>query len=271
MGINRKAVLINCSASKAHPVAKDLKWKEGMTLDKWKKLWRSQTELHLVSGLYSGYNFNQQIKLCELFSTDCFVISAGAGLLNLSDKIPSYDSSFIGDNGPKVGEWNELPMGNLELLANADEIILFCPPQYQLAIKSDIYFDQIKDRLVVGRNSPLSKDVGRVLPIPNRASEILECSQTHLSTKLLKLYLEEGVDGFEQLEKKVTLLPEKRITRKVNDNELIDVVRDFIHLGGLIKIVRAIRDTTDIAASYERIRNARNEILTSSGADYVKL
>ena len=264
MVMNRKAVLINCSASKAHPVAKDLKWKEGMTLDNWKKLWRSQTELHLVSKLYSGYNFNQQIQLCELFSTDCFVISAGAGLLNLSDKIPSYDSSFIGDNGPKVGEWNELPMGNLELLANADEIILFCPPQYQLAIKSDIYFDQIKDRLVVGRNSPLSKDVGRVLPIPNRASEILECSQTHLSTKLLKLYLEEGVDGFEQLEKKVTLLPEKRTTRKVNDDELIDVVRDFIHLGGLTKIVRAIRDTTDVAASYERIRNARNEILNDS-------
>ena len=262
--MNTKVVLINCSASKPHPTAQGLNWKDGMTVDNWKKLWRSQTELHQVRELYSGYNFNQQIELCELFSTDCYVISAGAGLLDLDDKIPSYDSSFIGDKGPKVGEWNDLPMGDLELLANADEIILFCPPQYQLAIKSDVYFDQIKDRLVVGSNSPLSKDVGRVLTIPNRASEILKCSQTHLSTKLLKLYLEEGVDGFKQLEKNATLLPEKRTTRKVNDDELIDIVRVFIDLGDLTKIVRAIRDTTDVAASYERIRNARNELLADS-------
>lgn len=260
--MNSKVVLINCSASKSQTVADGLRWKKGLTVEFWTECWNSQTKLHPVRKLYSGYNFHQQIELCELHSADCFVISAGAGLLSLEDRIPSYDSSFIGDNGPDVGIWDRLPMGSLEILDHADEIILFSPPQYQLAIKSDVFFDQIKDRLVVGSNSPLSKEAGTVVKIPKRAAEVLECSQTHLSVKLLKLYLEEGLDGFERLAKNAALLPEKRTARKVNDEELVDIVREFMELGSLTKIVRAIRDTTDVAASYERIRNARNRILT---------
>ena len=259
--MNLKVALINCSASKSHPPGPGLKWKKGMTLDKWTKTWFSQAELHPVRTLYSGYNFQQQIELCKLYSIDCFVISAGAGLLDLEDKIPSYDSSFIEQNGPDVSEWVRLPMGNLEQLPDECEIISFSPPQYQLAIKSDPFFDQIKDRLVVGSNSPLSNVAGRVLTISNRAAKVLKCSQSHLSVKLLKLYLEEGEDGFIRIEKEAILLPNKRTTRKVTNDELIEIVREFMELGSLTKIVRAIRDTTDIAASYERIRDARNHLM----------
>ena len=262
MQVNEMTVLLACSASKSAEPFPTLVWNQSRTLESWAQDWNSVTTLHNVRSLYNGYTIKNQFALCEQHGLQQFILSAGAGLVGSDEQIPSYESTFQG-LGPDVADWHKLPAGGLEKIQHVGRIITFAPPLYQEAIKHDPIFGSISNSFIVGSNSPLANDAGVVLPIHPRASEVLSCSKSHLSYHLLKLYIEEGELGFHDLFANCENLPEKRIVRKVSDSELSEIVEGFLKLGSLKNIVRAIRDTTDVAASYERIRSVRNKLLES--------
>jgi len=82
-----------------------------------------------------------------------------------------------------------------------------------------------------------------------------------MATFSLRLFLEEGQSGFERVYEAAKDLKEPRDTRKVSDSQLLEIVRSLLHLNSLGAIVRHLRDSTDVAASYERVRAARNSLL----------
>lgn len=259
MSAIRRFVLIACSALKVVPPDESLIWDAETTLESWSESWTKATKLNAAADLYTGRSITNQIRVVENSEIDGWgIISAGAGLILKEDMLPSYESTFAKGRGPEPSQWPSLPLGGLERIPDCEEIITFAPPNYQKALLHDRAFSAVNDRLTVASNSILNANAGKILPLHPRASEVIGCAKSDLASHLVNLYFSEGVQGFSRIYDLATALSEPRIRRKVSDGELIGIVNELTHLGSLGAIVRHIRDNTDVAASYERIREARN-------------
>ena len=96
------------------------------------------------------------------------------------------------------------------------------------------------------------------LPIHPRAKEVLGVADVDLNTAFLETYLSEGIDGFRRIKSACENLPPSVIRRKVSDDELLEIVEGVSDCKTLDELVRHLRDNLKIAASEERIGNARN-------------
>ena len=263
MSAIRRFVLIACSASKVIPPDESLIWGAETSLECWSESWTKANKLIAASDLYTGRSVVNQIRVVEDSEIDGWgIISAGAGLILKEDMLPSYESTFAKGRGPDSSQWPSLPLGGLERIPDCEEIITFAPPNYQKALAQDRAFSAVKDRLTVASNSILKANAANVLQLHARASEVIGCAKSDLASNLVDLYFSEGRQGFSRINDLATALPEPRTRRKVSDGELIGIVSELTHLGPLGAIVRHIRDNTDVAASYERIREARNLVLS---------
>ena len=254
--------LLACSASKAKDPLQRLTWTQGTDLEGWNKAWDDAADRLKADALYTGRGIVSQLNLISAHeSVGWTIISAGAGLILPSDLIPPYEATFRKNQGPVAENWSRLPLGGLQRLSSNCNLITFAPPAYQRAILHDPIFETLAERFIVGSNSILAPFAGQTLKIHPRMSEILGCSKSDMATFSLRLFLEEGQSGFERVYEAAKDLKEPRDTRKVSDSQLLEIVRSLLHLNSLGAIVRHLRDSTDVAASYERVRAARNSLL----------
>ena len=252
-------VLLQCSKSKTLEIEQDLFWSEKTTLGSWNTAWKNAEERIATCKLYSGRAINREFNLLK--SNDAvkgYVISAGAGLVDLEEKIPSYESTFMPNLGPSFAQWSELPNGGLVNLkvGKSDKIVTFAAPNYHKALLADPDFQTLAPKFVVAHTSPLSAAKGVTsIPVHPRAGEHLGVALIDLNSELLKVYLASEEKGFETLYDECEKLPPPVKRRTVSDEELMVVVESLQPLSSITKSVEYIRHTLGISASYERIRD----------------
>ena len=254
-------VLIACSKTKIKPASSSLIWKKNTTIKAWNSAWRNESNLTPACELYNGRAFQQQMKLCSQYKgIKAHILSAGAGLISdIEVNIPSYEATFRSELGPTETNWKSLPFGGLRNLQSApdDVVVSFAPPQYHLALLEDEVV-RIGAQLIVAETSPLANIASTTLPIHPRAKEVLGVADVDLNTAFLETYLSEGIDGFRRIKSACENLPPSVIRRKVSDDELLEIVEGVSDCKTLDELVRHLRDNLKIAASVERIGNARN-------------
>ena len=258
-------VLIACSKTKYFEPLEELKWSTNTDIKTWKKMWNNQEVKYFPNELYRGRSFRNQIEIAESFEeVKLHVISAGAGLLSISDKIPSYEATFLSNLGPKVSQWHELPLGGIGKLQinKNDSIVSFAPPRYHLALLKDPNIENIASKLIVPSTSPLASVSKIVIQIHPRAKEVLEVGSSDINTSFLHVYLSEGVEGFERIFNEGEKLQPKIQRKSISDEELWELVNNLQDYKVLNSLVRHLRDDLLIKASVERISRAmkaRNE------------
>ena len=217
--------------------------------------------------MYTGRSFKQQLDLGKQSeNVSVYIISAGAGLLSINEKIPSYEATFRKHAGPKTNEWHNLPYGGLSRLEinSEDVVVSFAPPQYHRALMHDPFFEQISQALIVSSTSPLASKARTVLSIHPRSKEVLKVSSTDLNTKFLEIFLNEGVEGFNSLYDKAKSLPPMVDRTPVSDEELYSIVKKIKNITSNSALVRHLRDDLLIKASVERIIAARKKVIQES-------
>lgn len=256
-------VLIACSKSKRFTPDESMIWTNSMKLTTWNRIWHNQTDIYLPDELYSGRSFRKQSEIVSKYEdVHLYIISAGAGLISLSSKIPSYDSTFSKGKGPRTSDWKNLPFGGLEKLKlkSQDKIITFAPPQYHRALLNDDHIDDIKSKLVVPSTSPLSRISGEVIQIHPRSKEILKIGSSDLNTEFLRIFLSEGIEGFRRIFIEAEKLPPKIKRSSISDDDLIQLISKLKEIKNFNSLVRYLRDDLLIKASVERISSARKQV-----------
>ena len=204
-------ILLQCSKSKNHNPSEDLIWSEFTNLDSWNNSWNKSISRFAVKDFYSGRSIKRELAMIEsITDKSCYIISAGAGLVTLDQTIPSYDASLINGQGPNKEDWFRLPHGGLEKinLNPEDRIVSFASPLYHRALLSDPSIQKIASRLIVAHTSPLSKLEGVYsIEVHPRTTECLGIASIDLNTELLRIFLEDGIAGFEEIYKKCQILP----------------------------------------------------------------
>ena len=263
-------VLIACSKAKTHAPAGGLVWSEGLAIEEWCDRWSSDSLPRFrARDLYSGRATRQQLDIVEgTPGSVAYVVSAGAGLLGTSagEAIPSYESTF-GRGGPSVEDWHRLPLGGLSRidLNEGDRVIAFAPRNYLRAIASDPELGRFADRMVAAAGSALGGVCGLPVNVHPRAKEVLGVASADLNTELIRIFLEDGASGIEGVSAEAESLPPLPVRRRVDDEELMQIVMEH-HTGKTgSELVRYVRDDLSISASVERISAARR--LISSNAD----
>ena len=249
-------VLLQCSKKKNYSFSFDLIWSESSTIEDWNKNWEKSDNKYPVRDLYNGRSINNEFELIDHFEhVNAYVISAGAGLVSLDEKIPSYDASFNSE-GPCVENWFRLPHGGLEKIQinSEDVIVSFASPSYHRALVNDPSIRKFASKLIVAHTSPLSK-LEEVSPVKihPRTAEFLKVASIDLNTELLKIYLKNGREGFSEVYKKCELLPPIKTRSKISDPDLENLIRNLGEVTSISKTVYHIRHDLGISASYERI------------------
>ena len=200
--------------------------------------------------------------MTDIEDTQLHIISAGAGMISLSDKIPSYEATFRKDMGPNAGEWHLLPHGGLVrlVLDSNDSVVSFAPPQYHRALLNDPNIETIASQMVVGSTSPLASISGSVIQIHPRSKEVLAVGSSDLNTEFLRIYLSEGIDGFKRIDEEAEKLPPKVDRRSVSDDDLRQIVGELQEIESMTGLIRHLRDKLLIKASVERISAARKSV-----------
>ena len=255
-------VLIPCSKSKNMPCGENLTWPSSDGIEGWRQSWKNTNSKVEARDLYTGQTTKKQLQICsDKEDVKCYIISAGGGLIPATGRmIPSYEATFGKGTGPSPEEWSLLPEGGLENinLGKDDTIVTFAPPNYQRVLTSDPLFEEYKAHLIVGSNSPLSKQAGVVLKVHERSKEVLKASSRDANSKLLQIFLEEGASGLKNIYSQCLVLPIKASRRKVTDEELskeITKVPNEIKRS-ITKTVDYIRNNRGISAIDTRIRRA---------------
>ena len=107
-------VLIQCSKKKSLDFSPEMTWSSKTTLKSWKTNWEKQLVSTDAEKLYSGRSIKREFEfISQTSGVKGYIISAGAGLAKLNDKIPSYESTFSNGNGPHYSQWHQLPLGGL--------------------------------------------------------------------------------------------------------------------------------------------------------------
>jgi hypothetical protein len=261
-------VLIQCSKKKSLGPEKNLIWSESTNLESWRYEWENAPNRILVEKLYSGRSIKKEFDFLKSNEeVEGYVISAGAGLVRLNARIPSYESTFFLNSGPKYSKWYKLPHGgllNLDIIGN-DTIVSFAAPNYHRALLADPEFHRLAPRFIVANTSPLStNDSVTSIAVHPRTVEFLGVAYIDLNSELLNIYLTSGQKGLEEIYEKCTNLPPPDERRTVSDNELFSIVESLESISSIIESVEYIRHTLGISASYERIRetilSVRNKI-----------
>lgn len=260
------AVLFACSKGKISPPCPSLIWDSSTTIEDWQSAWKSAEKEYTARQLYTGRAVKMQFEKVGQFSDVLeFVISAGAGLISSSGhpQLPSYEATFRTGKGPLISDWHKLPHGGLENIPlSVNRIVTFAPPSYHLALKADPLFQDISDKFVVASNSPLASSAGQVLALHPRSKEILGVSSSDLNSALLELYLNSEKPGFESLHKEASQLPPIEKRKRVNNEELKELIRGAPEFTSFMSLVRYIRDTIRVSASVERMRQMKLELDT---------
>ena len=256
-------VLVACSKSKAHEPPEELVWDPDTDLGSWNRAWReTEAERYEAGNLYTGRGTRQQLEMAvEHRDAIPYLISAGAGLVKISDgiKIPPYESTFSRNGGPSPEQWHLLPHGgltNLEL-DEEDRVVVFAPPAYLRALSRDPGLDRIAGNLVAPIGSPLFPSCLFPVRIHPRIKEVLGVAAADLNTELIRIYLDDGIPGIERLSDEaedLSPLPERR---RVDNEELLEIVKQHHHDKTQMELIRFIRDNLQISASVERIGEAR--------------
>tara|TARA_B100001245_G_scaffold137772_1_gene102447 strand:- start:1314 stop:2111 length:798 start_codon:yes stop_codon:yes gene_type:complete len=256
-------VLVACSKSKAHEPPEELVWGPDTDLGSWNRAWReTEAERYEAGDLYTGRGTRQQLEMAvEHRDAIPYLISAGAGLVKISDgiKIPPYESTFSRNGGPSPEQWHLLPHGgltNLEL-DEEDRVVVFAPPAYLRALSRDPGLDRIAGNLVAPIDSPLLPSCLFPVRIHPRIKEVLGVAAADLNTELIRIYLDDGIPGIERLSDEaedLSPLPERR---RVDNEELLEIVKQHHHDKTQMELIRFIRDNLQISASVERIGEAR--------------
>ena len=256
-------VLIACSKSKAHDPPEELVWGPDTDLESWNRAWEeTEAERYEASDLYTGRGTKQQLEMAvEHRDVVPYLISAGAGLVKISDdiKIPPYESTFSRKKGSSPEQWHLLPHGgltNLELDED-DRVVAFAPPAYLMALSRDPELDGIADKLVAPLNSPLFPMCLFPVRIHPRIKEVKGVAAADLNTELIRIYLDDGILGIERLSDEAEELPPLPERRRVDEEELFEIVKQHHHDKTQMELIRFIRDDLEISASVERIGEAR--------------
>ena len=252
-------VLIQCSKKKSVDFSPELIWSSKTTLKSWKANWEKQQTRTDAEKLYSGRPIKREFEIISLTDgLEGYIISAGAGLVKFSDKIPSYESTFSNESGPKYSQWDQLPLGGLSKInvGEGDVIISFASPNYHKAIKSDPEFERLASKFVVASTSPLSshQDVTSV-EIHPRTAELLKVAYIDLNSELLNQYLIGGIKRLEEVYQECEKLPPMQQRRAISDENLLALIDSFDSITSITNTVKYIRHTLGISASYERIRD----------------
>jgi len=260
--------LIACSKSKSIPTASGLVWQSNVSIETWKKHWHQAKPRLSADDLYTGVEFQKQFSVCQQFlDGQTYVISAGAGLIEVtsSKTIPSYEATFMGDNGPTHTTWPLLPEGGLENLSiqEGDQVVSFAPPQYHRALAEDPLFSEIAPKLVVASTSPLAPLAGTVINVHPRSREALSVASKSLNTQFLEIYLEYGVKGMQRIYNRATKLGPPQIRRRVDDTELREyiIIAPEDDIKSIDSTIEYIRNDCNIAAVDHRIIRIRQSVL----------
>ena len=252
-------ILIQCSKSKSLEPSKSLVWDNEMNHELWNKNWTSSSNQTQVRRLYTGRAIKSELELISSRADfNGYVISAGAGLVSLDDKIPSYEATFFVDDGPKYQNWSLLPNGGLKnLQKNAGDIIVtFAAPVYHRALLADPEFDRLASNFIVAHTSPLAKHPNvKTVQIHPRTAEYLGVAFVDLNARLLQVFVEHGIKGFDDVHVACQKLQPMVERRPVTDEELFVVIDSLESISSVSKVVRYLRDELRIKASQERIRD----------------
>ena len=256
-------VLIACSKSKVHESPEELVWSPDTDLESWNRAWlETKVERYEASDLYTGRGTKQQLEMAVGHRDVApYLISAGAGLVKISDeiKIPPYESTFSRNGGPSPDQWHLLPHGGLSNLEldEGDRVVAFAPPAYLRALSRDPGLDGIADKLVAPIDSPLFPVCMFPVRIHPRIKEVIGAAAADLNTELIRIYLDDGIPGVERLSNEAEDLPPLPERRRVDDEELLKIVKQHHHDKTQMELIRFIRDELEISASVKRIGEAR--------------
>jgi hypothetical protein len=255
-------VLIPCSKTKEYAPSEELIWSSKKELKYWTKAWNDSTLKKPASAMYTGRLVQKQIKFClENENVKLYIISAGGGLIYpVSKEIPAYEATFLEGAGPSAKDWHLLPEGGLDKidLSEGDKIVTFAPPAYHRVLLHDPLFPDLAPYFVVGSHSVLAKAAGSVCKVHERTKEILKTSSRDMNSELLKQFLQKGENGLKEIYSNYLVLPVKKKRRKVDDEELYNVVLNSpkeIHKS-TTEMVKYIRHECNISAIDTRIREA---------------
>ena len=256
--------LIQCSKKKSLDFSPDMTWSSKTTPKSWKTNWEKQQVSTEAEKLYSGRSIKKEFEfISQTAGVEGYIISAGAGLAKLNDKIPSYESTFSNGNGPHYSQWHQLPLGGLSKInpEQGDVIVSFAAPNYHRAIKADPLFKKLASNFIVANTSPLSshQDVTSV-EIHPRTAELLKVAYIDLNSELLNQYLIGGIKRLEEVYQECEKLPPMQQRRTISDEDLLALIESFESISSMTNLVKYIRHTLGISASYERIRDAIHQL-----------
>lgn len=256
------ASLIPCSNRKMDRTAHELVWDENTTTAQWCESFDRAAARREAANLYTGRVTVSMLDDAAKHAVPSFIISAGAGLIPSTQKIPSYQSTFQPGKGPAVEHFERLPFGGGRALSGLAEgpILSFAPLAYHKALLGSTEMQPFLERLVVAHTSPLARETDHVLCVPARAKEILACSSRDLGMHLHRLVLSVGIDGAQTwLDEQETTLRPLPIREKVDADALDALVREMLAQdrdAPASQIVRHLRDKQFIAVSHERVAEA---------------
>ena len=257
-------VLIQCSKKKSLDFSTEMMWSSKTSLKSWKTNWKKQLVSTDAEKLYSGRSIKREFEfISQTAAVEGYIISAGAGLAKLNDKIPSYESTFSNGNGPNYSQWHQLPLGGLSKInpEEGDVIVSFAAPNYHRAIKADPQFEKLASKFVVANTSPLSSHQGVTsVEIHPRTAELLKVAYIDLNSELLNQYLIGGIKRLEEVYQECEKLPPMQQRRTISDEDLLALIESFESISSITNSVKYIRHTLGISASYERIRDAIHQL-----------
>ena len=257
-------VLIQCSKKKSLDFSPVMAWLSKTNLKSWKINWEKQQAKTDAHKLYTGRSIKRELEfISQTTGVKGYIISAGAGLAKLNEKIPSYESTFSNGNGPNHSQWHQLPLGGLSKInpEEGDVIVSFAAPNYHRAIKADPQFEKLASKFVVASTSPLSShpDVTSV-EIHPRSAELLKVAYIDLNSELLNQYLIGGFKRLEEVYQECEKLPPMQQRRTISDEDLFALIESFESISSITNSVKYIRHTLGISASYERIRDVIHQL-----------
>ena len=251
-------ILVQCSKSKSVEPSQSLIWDNEMDHELWNKNWTSSSNRIEVHHLYTGRAIkNERELISSQVDFNGYVISAGAGLVAFDDTIPSYEATFFADDGPDYQNWSTLPNGGLKnLQINDDDVIVtFAAPIYHRALLADPEFDRLASNFIVAHTSPLAKHPNvKTVQIHPRTAEYLGVAFVDLNARLLQIFVEHGIKGFDDVFVACQNLQPMIERRPVTDEELFVIIESLESISSVSKVVRHLRHELGVKASQERIR-----------------
>jgi hypothetical protein len=246
--------------------SEDLTWKVGMRIEEWNANWRDDgSEGLLAEELYTGRTTKNQLEVVSKHKGAIpYIISAGAGLIAVNEgiRIPSYDATF-GKGGVSFSDWWRLPHGGISNinLNKTDKIVVFAPPSYVEAISLDPEIKNFLGQLITSKKNKLGKISKHSVDIHPRFKEVLKIGAVDLNTELIRIFLESGISGIEEINEKASRLKPPPVRRKVSDDELMILVSKHAEGKSKTELVRHLRDVLQVSASVERISAALNSVI----------